>query len=420
MAGGYALSLFDQLVAAAIHSGATTIITRDTRVDILLPTERPLYDFVITHTNRYGQLPSVATLEQGGFELPEVSDSPLFYLDRIFLRGQFNAINDLHPAFRDALIARNVPVAVERLREMVNAVSPLQNTEQSSTTLHSEITGVVEDYDQRRHQSGLAGITLGWDTLDEATLGAMGGDIIVIVGRPSMGKSWMLFEMAFNAWTRGSSIAIISMEMSKKQVVRRWMGRHLGINPNLIRAGQLSAWAERDIHQYTEMTRDMPRISIISGDMEKNISVIEDTIREWSPDIIYVDAAYLLTPSGGGKYQSKWESIAKVVSDLKKLAIRYNRPIVISMQLNRNQKTKNNADVDMGDIAGSDSVGQDASVIIAIQQGIAPHESSRRQLTVLKNREGENPVFSTNFTFSPPNFSEVTDTEIDIATGWEV
>ena len=87
MAGGYALSLFDQLVAAAIHSGATTIITRDTRVDILLPTERPLYDFVITHTNRYGQLPSVATLEQGGFDLPEVSDSPLFYLDRIFLRG---------------------------------------------------------------------------------------------------------------------------------------------------------------------------------------------------------------------------------------------------------------------------------------------------------------------------------------------
>ena len=85
-------------------------------------------------------------------------------------------------------------------------------------------------------------MTLGWPTLDAATNGAMGGELVVIAGRPGMGKTYALIEMAHAAWLSGKSILFASMEMGLMQIARRWMGRLLGVNPNFIRAGQVSDW----------------------------------------------------------------------------------------------------------------------------------------------------------------------------------
>jgi replicative DNA helicase len=116
---------------------------------------------------------------------------------------------------------------------------------------------------------------------------------------------------------------------------------------------------------------------------------------------------------------SKWETISAVILELKQMSIRFNRPILITVQFNRNQKSDSRKELDLSDIAGSDSIPQDASIVLGARRGLPPYDSIRRQVVIMKNREGETGEFTTNFTFTPPNLTEIIGAEADVAeVGW--
>lgn len=96
-----------------------------------------------------------------------------------------------------------------------------------------------------------------------------------------------------------------------------------------------------------------------------------------------------------------------MVQELKKLSIRYDIPVVISVQFNRNQKSKSKNPLDLSDIAGTDSIPQDASIVMGVRSGPSPNETNQRIIEVMKNREGETPKFATAFSFSPVRMHEV-------------
>ncbi len=78
------------------------------------------------------------------------------------------------------------------------------------------------------------------EPLDEATAGAQAGDLVVVMARPWVGKSYTLMHMALSAWQAGCSVLFVTMEMTPLQVVRRILGMYSGVNPDLIRRGMLS------------------------------------------------------------------------------------------------------------------------------------------------------------------------------------
>jgi replicative DNA helicase len=230
----------------------------------------------------------------------------------------------------------------------------------------------------------------------------MGGDLVVLAGRPSMGKSWLLMKMAFAAARSGRKTGLGSMEMSLKQISRRWLGMATKINPNFIRSGEVGTYSEERMFAEIDAEGERPPVQLLSGDMAKSVATIESMILEFQPEIVFIDAAYLLTPSGRKQgYISRWESITEVVHELKTLALRYDIPVVISVQFNRNQTNRSKKEFDLGDIAGSDAIPQDASIVIGVRDGPSPHEVDQRILEVMKNREGDTPVFATEFSFSP-------------------
>jgi replicative DNA helicase len=304
--------------------------------------------------------------------------------------------------------SQNTDEMLAVLREMVAEASLVVGSERY-TTLRDEVSVVRDDYLWARSNPGLRGIPSGWPTLDLATMGFMGGDVIVLAGRPSMGKSYLLLEMVNSAYLDGNPAALVSMEMTTTQMVRRWVGRRSGFNPNLIRDGGLTTYShEHLLSVIDDMENNETPIYMLAGDMRKSVSGIEAMVMEFSPKILFVDAAYLLTPSGRRQgHISKWESISEVICELKQLAIRYDIPVVISVQFNRNQKSKGKKELDLGDIAGSDSIPQDASVVLGIRQGPAPYQRSQRIVEVMKNREGDTPRFATAFSFSPVSMIEV-------------
>ena len=193
-----------------------------------------------------------------------------------------------------------------------------------------------------------------------------------------------------------------------RQIARRWLGRSTRINPNFIRSGEIGSHPEQRMMQAIDSESDRSPVHLLSGDMKKDCGAIEEMVLEFTPSCVYVDAAYLLSPSGRKMgYISRWESISEVIRELKQIAIRYDIPVVASVQFNRNQKNKSKKSFDLGDIAGSDSIPQDASIVLGVRDGASPNESTQRIIEVMKNREGESPRFATAFTFTPVDLSEV-------------
>jgi hypothetical protein len=101
-----------------------------------------------------------------------------------------------------------------------------------------------------------------------------------------------------------------------------------------------------------------------------------------------------------------FESLTDVAKELKQMAMQRQKGIIQTVQFNRDaEKTKVRTTRHIG---GSDAVGQITTIGIDIQPGAAPHESTRRKLTVFKNREGEDSFsFDIDFLFSPPQFTYI-------------
>ena len=150
-----------------------------------------------------------------------------------------------------------------------------------------------------------------------------------------------------------------------------------------------------------------------SGDATRSVDGIESAIQQFSPEALYVDAAYLLSPAGAKNgYVSRWEQLSEVIRELKALAMQYNIPIFISVQFNRNQKDSGGtAALDLGDIAGTDSIPQDATIVIGLRRALEPYTQTRRRVELMKNREGDPVEFMTHYLFEPVNLGQVVEEE---------
>jgi replicative DNA helicase len=142
--------------------------------------------------------------------------------------------------------------------------------------------------------------------------------------------------------------------------------------------------------------------SLAAGDSCKTVGDIDTLIQECSPDVVYVDAGYLLTPEKQLRNGSRHEIIASVAEELKQVAVRRSVPIVLTVQFNRDETGRDEDRVPLlANIAGSDVLGQIASLVIAVKKGAAPNEESERRYDIIKDRDGQIGGFTTEYVFSP-------------------
>jgi replicative DNA helicase len=417
------MSLARQLIKAALITNAPGAF-RDIRREYLLPEEQPIVRFVEDHLRQHGQLPSEETLQENGFELMRAVEPVSYYSKEMRRRYAYNQVNEHFPLLTEAMRTGNVEEAERLLRETVRQIGGSLRP-QSYAGIDDAVDAVLADYEYAKQNPGLRGVTFGWETADKMTLGAMPGDLVVFAGRPSVGKSWLQEHCGLAAQKAGHSSAVISMEMPILQLVRRRIGNYTGINPNLIRRGQLSNWAEKDLREAAdELKHGFAPVHFMSGESVREVQAIADMVAEYLPDIIYIDAAYLLSPTlrHRGGYASKWEQIADMIQELKQLAMTINRPILVTVQFNRNVTKRSARRTDLSDVGGSDRIPQDASIVIGWVWGRPPFERIRRDAHMIKNREGEEKDFVTKFEFFPVNFDETTypveGEQIEGNVGW--
>lgn len=380
-------------------------------------TERTMLAFIREHVMKYRTLPSPSVLKTSGFDYVDTDQPPEYYQQQLIKRSVYNTwrtfMNDMKP-----LVETNFDLdkAFETITQFSTNVSRLSIADKykSLGELGKELQTQIEN---RKNGTPEIFIPFGWPTIDKLTGGVTGGDLVYIVARPGVGKSQLLSYSAYNAYEKGFSPLVLTMEMTDVQLARRIFGVAGKFNHDSIRKDIPDSEVEARLNGAIQLIeKNKTQFNVICGQVRQTVESVASLIDELKPDVVYIDAAYLLNLKNSNA--KAWEKIAVVGEKLKEIAISRNVPIIMTVQFNRQATQGKDAHGKKGSfnletIAGSDAISQLGSVIIAVQPGQEPYEENRRVLEIIKNREGGVAEIEINYVFDPPNFTEVEYFTID-------
>ncbi len=215
----------------------------------------------------------------------------------------------------------------------------------------------------------ITGIPTGFVDLDNMTSGLQPSDLIIVAGRPSMGKTAFCLNIAaYAAMEKGKIVAVFSLEMAKEQLGLRLLGSEARVDAHKLRTGHLS---ERDWTPLANAAGRLAEAPIYIDDTAA-LSVLEMQAKarrlktEHGLDLIIVD--YLQLMRGRGNEQSREQEISNISRSLKVLAKDLKVPVVALSQLNRAVETRPGKEERplLADLRESGAIEQDADVILFI------------------------------------------------------
>lgn len=365
--------------------------------------EQAMLDFIRNHVLLYRVLPSPAVLAGAQIDYSDTDQPPEFYVQELKKRSVFNAFKKFDTTIKPIIMKDfDLDKVYEAINVFSNQVSYINMSDKFKTL--SELGREIEQQiDARKSGAPEVFIPFGWPTLDGLTGGMAGGDLAYFIARPGIGKTNVLSYTAHHAWSQGFSPMLLTMEMTDVQIARRIYGVQGQFNPDAVRRGIPDVEVERRLGAAIQTFDNGAPFHIICGQTRQTVESITALIDELQPDVVYIDAAYLVSMNGPS--QKTWEKLAAVSERLKQVAITRNIPIIMTVQFNREAAKGKRYELDT--IAGSDAIGQLGSVIISIREGDEPYTDSRRTLNIIKNREGGVAEFDINNRFDPPDFTEI-------------
>ena len=408
-----------KLVAALLETGSTQTLRLVDR-SLFEEDEVAVFDFVSRHFRRYGELPTIRTVEtETRKRLPSVDESVDFYVKKVHDRRLFVQMREGFGDLREALQNFDIDAAKEivgRLSGHCRVSSP----DSDLRSIREAAEEVLRGYDDAHANPGMSGITTGFPTLDATTGGYQNGDLVAWVARMGIGKTYTVTYQAKAARDAGHSILFVTMEMTIAQIMRRWAAMDIGVSPEYIRKGSMSAWTYRRLQNYASTIAAADRTHFYAGSFSKKSSDIDLLMSELRPDIAYIDGAYLINSDSVPKNASRIDKVAGAFGDLKRMTITHNRPIVTTTQFSRaaGQKGKEGT---LETISFSDAIAQNSSLVFGIKEGKPPNEKTRRSIETMKGREGESAEMETYYKFAPIDFSEVPPEQVSaesVDTDW--
>lgn len=251
-------------------------------------------------------------------------------------------------------------------------------------------------------EDGITGVATGFEDLDSRTAGLQPGDLVVIAGRPSMGKTTLALNIAENAAIgHNLPIGIFSMEMPKEQVTLRMIGSIGRVDQSHLRSGRLTE---------DDWTRINSAVSIMSNapifvDDAPGLTPTEVRARarrlkrEHGLGLVVVDYLQLMQVSGST--ENRATEISEISRSLKGLARELNVPVVALSQLNRSVEQRNDKRPVMSDLRESGAIEQDADVILFIyREEVYDSETPKKgvaEIIIGKQRNGPIGMFLLTF-----------------------
>ncbi len=268
------------------------------------------------------------------------------------------------------------------------------------------LTQVVERIDELYHRdspSEVTGVPSGFIDLDKMTSGMQPGDLVIVAGRPSMGKTAFSLNIGEHvAVEQGLPVAVFSMEMAGTQLAMRMLGSVGRLDQHRLRTGRL-------------LDEDWPRLTHAIQRMNDTQLFIDETpalnpmeLRARSRrlarqcgqlGLIIIDYLQLMSGSGGG--ENRATEISEISRSLKGLAKELNCPVIALSQLNRSLEQRPNKRPVMSDLRESGAIEQDADVILFIYRDEVYNADSQDKGTaeIIIGKQRNGPIGTVRLTF---------------------
>ena len=246
------------------------------------------------------------------------------------------------------------------------------NVQSFRTSVEEAIELATKAYEK---DSSVVGLSSDFRDLDTKLGGFHPSDLIIIAGRPSMGKTSLATNIAYNIALNAhqtknsdSSVLFFSLEMASEQLATRILSEQSRISSNDIRRGNLS---ENDLDNLVKVSKDILEIPLFIDDTPAiNIGTLSSRARRLKRKhglgVIVIDYLQLLRPGKTSRNESRVLEISEITQGLKALAKELNIPIIALSQLSRQVEQREDKKPQLSDLRESGSIEQDSDVVMFI------------------------------------------------------
>ncbi len=249
-----------------------------------------------------------------------------------------------------------------------------------------------ELYDQvelRSQNAGLFGVPTGFTDLDRILQGMQPSDLLIVAGRPGMGKTSLLLSIVKHAaQAHKKHIAVFTLEMSSEQLAQRLVAQETGIDMQRMRSGKLE---EEEWPLFTHAVEVLGDVRLFLDDTPaitplQMRSKCRRLHMEYELDLIVVD--YLQLMSGGGRFENRVQEVSYISRQLKVLARDLNVPVLAAAQLSRAVEQRADKHPILSDLRESGSIEMDADVVMFLYRPEDGDLSNQVEVIVAKHRNG--------------------------------
>ena len=272
-------------------------------------------------------------------------------------------------------------IAEDRVREGFVSIHDLA---------HASLATIEQAHERKQL---ITGVPTAFTQLNEYTAGLQPGDLIIIAGRPSMGKTSLALNIAQHVGTRaGLTVGIFSLEMSKEQLFLRMLSTEAGIDGHRLRTGFLRT------EDWTKLSRALGTLgeAKIFIDDSPSIGVLEMRAKArrlmatHGLHLLIID--YIQLMQGRGRFENRVQEVGAISRALKGLAKELNVPVLVLSQLSRAPENRPGRRPQLSDLRESGALEQDADVVILIyreeQYEETPENQGIAELIIGKQRNG--------------------------------
>lgn len=283
-------------------------------------------------------------------------------------------------------------------------------------------------YEKKTH---VTGVSTGFKELDKLTSGFQNSDLIIIAGRPSMGKTSFSLNIAENAAIEaGSPVAVFSLEMSKEQLVQRMLASRAKVDLQKLRSGHLK---DEDWGRLTTAVGSLYDAQIYIDDTPaQSVLEMRAKARRWKGEfglkLVIID--YLQLMRGKKNTDNREQEISDISRSLKAMAKELHLPVVALSQLSRRTEQREMSKPQLSDLRESGAIEQDADVVMFVyrESVYKPCECPKElctcgrrkgaEIIVAKQRNGPTDTIKLTFLNEYTRFEEQTTDYMDVQSEW--
>jgi replicative DNA helicase len=264
--------------------------------------------------------------------------------------------------------------------------------QQGLVPISETLIQTFQEIETRQEGAALPGISSEFYDLDVMTGGFQRSDLIIVAGRPSMGKTSFAIGIARNIAEK-FPVAIFSLEMSKEQLVQRLLASEAGIESNYLRTGRISQNQWGDLSRALGTLSELPMY--IDDTANQTVMQMRSQVRRLQAEqgeklgLVLIDYLQLMEGSGS---DNRVQELSKITRSLKGLARELNVPVIALSQLSRGVEARTNKRPMMSDLRESGAIEQDSDLIIMLYRDeyYSPDTPDRgiAEVIITKHRNG--------------------------------